>query len=116
MQGRNVIHTILFLLFFSLGAALLSIAILCDDLVKHYQNAELLRTAEKSLDRLRSLDADYGAVLKRLQLDPNDPNPVKHLAVVTLGPEHQEPKLGRLWPTTPPGLPPGNRCRRFLGG
>ena len=91
MQGRNVIHTILFPLFFSLGAALLSIAILCDDLVKHYQNAELLRAAEKSLDRLRSLDADYGAVLKRLQLDPNDPNPVKHLAVVTLGPEHQEP-------------------------
>lgn len=88
---RNVIRAILFVLFFSIGAGSLSVSVLCDDLVRHYRNAELLRAAEESLDKLKSLDADYGAVIKRLQLDPNDPNSVKHLAGVTLGPEHREP-------------------------
>lgn len=91
MQGRNVIRAILFVLFFSVGAGSLSVSVLCDDLVEHYQNAELLRRAEESLDRLKSLDADYGVAIQRLQLDPNDPNSVKHLAGVTLGPEHHEP-------------------------
>ncbi len=88
---RNVIRAILFVLFFSIGAGSLSVSVLCDDLVQHYRNAKLLRAAEESLDRLKSLDADYGVVIKRLQVDPNDPNSVKHLAGVTLGPGHQDP-------------------------
>ena len=91
MQGRNLIRAILFVLFFSIGAGSLSVSILCKDLVQHYQNADLLRAAEESLDRLRSLNSDYAVVIERLQADPNDPNAVKHLARVTLGPEHQEP-------------------------
>ena len=91
MQGRNVIRAVLFVLFFSVGAGSLSVSVLCDDLVEHYQNAELLSRAEEYLDRLKSLDADYAVAIKRLQLDPNDPNSVKHLAGVTLGPEHREP-------------------------
>jgi len=91
MQGRNVVRAILFVLFFSIGAGSLSVSVLCDDLVEYYRNAELLRRAEESMDRLKSLDADYGVAIKRLQLDPNDPNSVKHLAGVTLGPEHHEP-------------------------
>ena len=91
MQGRNAILAILFVLFFSIGAGSLSVSVLCDDLIEHYRNAELLRRAEESMDRLKSLDADYGEAIKRLQLDPNDPNSVKHLAGVTLGPEHHEP-------------------------
>ena len=88
---KNVLRAIVFVLFFSIGAGSLSFSILCDDLVRHYQNAELVRAAEESLDRLRSLDADYRVVIERLQLDPNDPNSVRHLAGVTLGPEHREP-------------------------
>ena len=91
MQGRNVIRAIFFVLFFSIGAGSLSFSILCDDLIRHYRNVELLRAAEESLDKLRSLDADYGVVIERLQLDPNDPNSVKHLAGITLGPERHEP-------------------------
>ena len=91
MQGRNLIRAILFVLFFSIGAGSLSVSILCKDLVQHYQNADLLRAAEESLDSLRSLNSDYAVVIERLQADPNDPNAVKHLARVTLGPEHQEP-------------------------
>lgn len=91
MQGQNVIRAILFVVFFSIGAASLGFAILCDELVQHYRNADLVRSAEKSLERLKSLDRDYAEVLRRLQLDPNDPNSVKHLAPVTLGPGHQDP-------------------------
>ncbi|MEA3226952.1 MAG: hypothetical protein U9Q07_13460, partial [Planctomycetota bacterium] len=81
----------MFIAFFTIGAGSLSVSILCDDLVQHYQNTELLRAAEKSLDRLISLNSDYAVVIEKLQVDPNDPNAVKHLARVTLGPEHQEP-------------------------
>lgn len=88
---RNVIRAILFVVFFSIGAGSLSFSILCVDLVQHYRNAELLRAAEESLDRLKSLDADYAVVIERLKLDPNDPNSVKHLAGVTLGPEYHDP-------------------------
>jgi hypothetical protein len=91
MQGRNVIRAIFFILFFSVGAGSLSVSVLCDDLVEHYQNAELLRRAEEYLDRLKSLDADYAVAIKKLQVDPNDPNSVRHLAGVTLGPEHHDP-------------------------
>ena len=91
MQGRNVIRAILFVLFFSIGAGSLSVSILCDDLVRYYRDTELLAAAEESLDKLESLNADYDAVIEMLQSDPNDPNSVKHLARVTLGPEHRDP-------------------------
>ncbi|MHC4169952.1 MAG: hypothetical protein ACYSWQ_23635 [Planctomycetota bacterium] len=91
MQGRNVIRAILFVVFFSIGAGSLSISILCDDLVRYYRDTELLAAAEESLDKLESLNADYDAVIEMLQSDPDDPNSVKHLARVTLGPEHRDP-------------------------
>ena len=91
MQGRTVIRAILFVVFFCIGAGSLSVSILCDDLVRYYRNTELLAAAEKSLEKLKSLNADYDAVIAMLQSDPNDPNSVKHLARVTLGPEHRDP-------------------------
>ncbi|UCF15500.1 MAG: hypothetical protein JSW59_19035 [Phycisphaerales bacterium] len=91
MQGRNVIRAILFVLFFSIGSATLSVSILCDDLARYYRNSELLAAAEESLDKLKSLNTDYDAVIAMLQSDPNDPNSVRHLARVTLGPEHRDP-------------------------
>jgi len=91
MQVRNVIRAILFVLFFSIGAGSLSVSILCDEIVQYYRNAELVAESEESLARLKSLNADYDAVIEMLQSDPNDPNSVKHLARVTLGPEHRDP-------------------------
>lgn len=91
MQGRNLIRAILFVFFFSIGAGSLSISILCADLVQCYKNVELLASAAESIAKLKSLNADYDAVIKMLQSDPNDPNSVKHLALVTLGPEHRDP-------------------------
>jgi len=75
---------ILFYLFFIIGATALCSSILCDDLVHYYQNKELLGQAQESLDRLRSLNADYDLLLARLE---EDPNLYKRLVPATLGPD-----------------------------
>jgi len=87
MQRRNVIRGTLFVLFFSIGAASLSSSILCDDLVQHYQNKQLLKAAQESLDRLKCLKADYDVLLAELE---KDPNLVKRLAPATLGIEPED--------------------------
>ncbi|UCC97720.1 MAG: hypothetical protein JSW66_17980 [Phycisphaerales bacterium] len=85
MQGRNVIRAVLFVVFFSIGTAALSSSILCDDLVRYYQNKELLTEAQESLNRLRSLNDEYDILLNRLKEDPN--LIVERLAPATLGPD-----------------------------
>lgn len=82
MQGRNVIRAILFVLFFSIGAASLSGSILCDDLVQYYQNRQLATAAQRSLERLKSLNIDYDILLEQLEKDPNF---VDRLERATLG-------------------------------
>lgn len=83
MQGRKVIQAVFFVLFFSIGAASLSSSVLFDDLILYYQNKQFLRAAQKSLDRLKSLNADYDVLLERLEDDPN--LVVDRLAPATLG-------------------------------
>ena len=90
MQTGNVIRAILFVLFFSVGAASLSGAVLCDDLVRYYRNRKLLREAQESLDRLKMLNHDYDALLSQLE---NDPNLVKRIARATLGTESDDPNM-----------------------
>jgi len=80
---------VLFILFFSIGAASLSSSVLCDDLIQYYQNKQLLRDAQKSLDRLKSLNADYDVLLERLEEDPN--MVIDRLAPATLGTKSEDP-------------------------
>jgi len=87
MQGRNVIRMILFVVFFSIGAASLGISILCDDLVQYYRNRQLLRVTQQSVNRLKSLNTDYDILLEQLE---KDPNLVKRLAPATLGTEPED--------------------------
>ena len=87
MQGRNVIRIILFVIFFSIGAASLGVSILCDDLVQYYRNRQLLKVTRQSLDRLESLNTDYDVLLEQLE---KDPNLVKRLAPATLGTEPED--------------------------
>ena len=89
MQGRKSIQAVLFFLFFSIGAASLSSSILCDDLIQYYQNKQLLRAAQGSLDKLESLNADYDVLLERLKEDPN--LIVERLAPATFGGEPEDP-------------------------
>ena len=82
---------VLFVLFFSIGAASLSSSILCDDLIKYYQNKQLLREDQESLDRLKSLNADYDVLLERLEEDPN--LVIERLAPATLGTKTEDANM-----------------------
>ena len=87
MQRQDVIRAVLFVLFFSIGAASLSGAILLDDLVRYYQNRHYLAQAQESLVILENLNKDYDALLEQLKADPNA---IKRIAPVALGTEPNE--------------------------
>jgi len=74
----------LFVVFFSIGAAALSGSILCADLLQYYHNKGLLKAEEELSTRLKSLNADYDALLQQLR---DDPNLIERIALVTLGKE-----------------------------
>ncbi len=106
MQGRNVIQTILFVIFFSIGAASLGVSILCDDLVQYYRNRQLLRVTQQSVDRLKSLNTDYDILLEQLE---KDPNLIKRLAPATLGTEPED--ANAVYPrATPEQLAPAHKA------
>ena len=84
MQRQNILQTLLFVVFFGIGAAALSISVLCDDLVRYYTDRWLLKTAKASLNRMDSLKADYDVVLEQVD---KDPNLIKRIAPATLGTE-----------------------------
>jgi hypothetical protein len=87
MQSQNVIRTVLFALFFSVGAASLGSSLLCQDLTKYYRNKQLLKTAQQYLAKLESLNIDYDVLLKQLE---SDPNLIKRIAPATLGIEPED--------------------------
>jgi len=71
MPTQNLLRTLLFVVFSGIGAAALSGAVICDDLLDYYRNKQLLNSAADSLEQLESLNADYDALIKALQEDPN---------------------------------------------
>lgn len=88
MQRQGIFHLLFFVIFFSVGAAALGAAVLCDDLVRYCRNEHLVQEAELSLRRLESLNAEYDVLLEQLE---NDPNLLKRIAPVTLGAQPDEP-------------------------
>ena len=87
LQKHSVIQAFLFVVFFSIGAISLGSSILCNDLVRYYQNKQLLKEAEESLDRLKSLNVDYDVLLEHLE---KDPNLFKRITSATLGTGHED--------------------------
>ena len=87
MRKHNVLGMLFFAVFFSVGAAAVSGAVLYDDLLEYYTNRQLLRSAEESLRRLESLNADYDALLRQLW---QDPNLVERIAPVAVGAERTQ--------------------------
>ena len=71
MRRQNILRTLLFIIFFSIGATALSGSILCDDLIRYYHNRQRLKAKEELSNRLRSLNIDYDALLQNLEKDPN---------------------------------------------
>jgi len=88
MQGQNIIRTLLFIVFFGVGAASVGGSLLCDDLIRYYRNRQILRQAKELTGRLESLNADYEALLIKLE---DDPNLIERLAPAALGADHNDP-------------------------
>jgi len=81
------LRSLFFILFFSVGAAALSSSILVDDLVSFYRNKQLLREAENSKDKLKTLNEDYDALLSYMK---EDCNYLDRIALATVGIEPNE--------------------------
>ncbi|HIJ52001.1 MAG TPA: hypothetical protein HPP66_02465 [Planctomycetes bacterium] len=87
MRKQNIIRVFLFVVFFSIGAGALSGSILCADLLRYYHDRELLEAEKELSNQLKSLNADYDALLEQLD---KDPNLIKRIAPATLGVEHND--------------------------
>jgi|WetSurMetagenome_2_1015567.scaffolds.fasta_scaffold224600_1 hypothetical protein len=85
MNKSEIIRIILFILFFSVGAASLGTSVLCDDLVKYYQNVQFTQSARQSVEKLEIMNEDYGSILVNLD---EDPNYIKRIAPVVSGSEY----------------------------
>jgi cell division protein FtsB len=81
---NTILRTLLFVVFFCIGTMAVAGSILCDDLLRYYRNKQLLRSAEETLNQLQSLNADYDALLRQLE---EDPNLLERIAPATLGTE-----------------------------
>lgn len=68
---QTTIRAFLFAVFLVVGAAAMSCAIRLDELCSYYQKKEQLKTAELTIERLQSLNADYDALLENVKKDPN---------------------------------------------
>ena len=88
MQSQGVLHFFFFVVFFSVGAAALGGAVLCDDLILYCHNQQLISKAEMSLGRLESLNQEYDVLLEELE---KDPDLLKRIAPATLGTEPGDP-------------------------
>ncbi len=89
MQGRYSMRMVLFVVFFSIGAAALGGSVLYADLLRHYQNKRILKEAAESLRKLESLNADYDGLVNQLEQDPN--LVMQRIAPVVVGAERREP-------------------------
>jgi cell division protein FtsB len=87
LRRQNIIRALLFVVFFSIGATALSGSILCADLLQYYRNREQLEAEKDLSNQLKSLNADYDALLEQLK---KDPNLIKRIAPATLGMDRNE--------------------------
>jgi len=77
-------RTLLFCVFFAIGAVVLSGSILCDVLLRYYRDKNLLQVQKQRTDGMKSLITDYNALLAEIKRDPNF---AKRIAPATLGTE-----------------------------
>ncbi|MBN1392171.1 MAG: hypothetical protein JW947_05140 [Sedimentisphaerales bacterium] len=88
MRRQNILRTFLFIVFFGIGTAALAASILYDDLLRYYRDKQLLMSAEETLNKLESLNADYDVLLKQLE---ENPELLERIAPATLGTEPNDP-------------------------
>ena len=81
-------RTVAFIVFFGIGAAVLSATAACGIFLEYFHNRGLLKQAQEGQRELEKLNADYDALLGRFE---GDPCQIARLAPATLGIEPNEP-------------------------
>ncbi len=85
---QNTGRLVLFGVTFTIGATVVCLAALCDDLVQYYAGRQQLATAQRNVELLSKLNTEFDALLDQVR---QDPNLVKRTAPATLGTWPQEP-------------------------
>jgi hypothetical protein len=84
---QNTVRLLLFAGILTLGATVVCISALCDDLVQYYADRQRLVEARKMVDLLEKLNADYDALLQQIR---QDPNLIRRIAPAMLGTAPQD--------------------------
>ena len=85
---QNAVRCIGFTVFFTVGATVVCMAALCDDLVRYCSHKQQLTVAQHTVELLERLNADYSTLLDKVH---QDPNMLRRIAPATLGTWPQEP-------------------------
>ena len=85
---QSTIRRVLFGAFFVAGATVACLAALAGDLMVYYTSKQQLVSAQRRVELLEQLNADYEALLDQVR---QDPNLVKRTAPAVLGTRPQEP-------------------------
>ena len=77
-----VLRFVFFCLFFAIGSAAMTLAILADEINDYYHSKDLLSVTQKQIESIKSLTAQYDAQLRQIEKDPNT---LSRLKLVTFG-------------------------------
>jgi len=84
---HSFVKTIAFIATFTIGSGAIGLCALCNDLVLFHYNLRGLALLEQESDSLRSINQAYGALLQRID---NDPNMIRRIAPAVLGLEPED--------------------------
>jgi cell division protein FtsL len=87
MQKDVIIRILLFFFFFTTGLSATAVSLLFNDIYGCYQNRQILKEAEKNVEKLKALNDDYDALLSQLHADSQF---ARRLAPATLGIQPKE--------------------------
>jgi hypothetical protein len=88
MHRQDVLHILVFVVFFGIGAVALGGSVLCEDLIRYCRDKNAIRESQRSIERLNSLNKEYDALLEQLD---KDPDLLKRIATPALGKEPNDP-------------------------
>ena len=87
MHKDIIIRILLFFFFFAAGLSVMTLSLLFNDVYGYYQNKEILAEAERNVEKLKTLNDDYDALLGQLR---GDSHFAERLAPATLGIQPKE--------------------------
>jgi len=88
MGFDNVIRTIFFMIFFSIGIAAVALSIVADEFLYYYRQQISLEETMRANEHLAILDEKNRQLLEQIKKDPSI---LERLAPITLGAEPNEP-------------------------